>query len=92
MAEVFKENREGYAFADAVFGVTVKNSWKLQMNNKQYMFSCRDRKAKREWLEAFERRRIAAGDQPTAEERRLVATTMRLPVQQHQHELIASCQ
>jgi len=69
-------------FADSLFGVSVKNAFKLIIaDNRQYLFSCRDRKSKRQWIETFtsrdNRRRDGIDERPpTSEERRLVAITI----------------
>ncbi|VDK31116.1 unnamed protein product [Anisakis simplex] len=52
----------------------MKNSWKLVTTGKEYIFSCRDKASKLEWVDHM-RRRIS-GSPPTQDERRLVRDTL----------------
>uniref|UniRef100_A0A914VHU1 Uncharacterized protein n=2 Tax=Plectus sambesii TaxID=2011161 RepID=A0A914VHU1_9BILA len=70
---------------DANFGVSVKHAWKLVTDTTQYLFSCRDRKSKRQWVETFEardaRHQQGLDERPaTNDERRLVIATIRSPL------------
>ncbi|GMT32637.1 hypothetical protein PFISCL1PPCAC_23934 [Pristionchus fissidentatus] len=62
---------------EQTFHVSVKNSFRLVGENRHYLFSCPDAKAKEEWLRSFSDR-SQLPPPATADEKRLALSTMKL--------------